>query len=236
MNEDNESPSGNLPAVRPYAVPPYRETGLRYAIAELHRKAHRTAFAWYIRKGRVPSPLPQILCATTSLDAFIKYNEDEPRIPAGSGPGSGEWTYGGGGDDGNDDKPVDAIYPIYPIEKFLLALLPAGRLLSAWGALAASLASVADGESDSEDVEWTLGNFKSPQRWANQIADRNWTPEEITDTIAAGEQYPAPNYVNPGNTATRYQNIDTGRFVVMDDVTNEILQISGEGFRPLYVP
>ncbi len=68
------------------------------------------------------------------------------------------------------------------------------------------------------------------------MRERGWTPEKITETILKGDKYEAPNKPNPGNTATRYQNSETGDFVVVDDTTNEILQISDKRFEPSEVP
>jgi hypothetical protein len=107
--------------------------------------------------------------------------------------------------------------------------------LSAWNSLAEGVGALAE-EDAAVNSEWVLGNFKSAVRWANQLASRNWTPEDITDTILNGDQFPAPNKVNPGNTATRYQNPDTGRYVVRDDVTNEILQVSRPDFTANILP
>lgn len=62
------------------------------------------------------------------------------------------------------------------------------------------------------------------------MADRGWTSEQITEAIQHGEQHPAPNKVNPGNPATRYVNPTTGRSVVMDNVTHQILHVGGDNF------
>lgn len=80
--------------------------------------------------------------------------------------------------------------------------------------------------------DWTLGDFKSLTKWENQMADRGWTPEQIDDILANGEQFNAPNKVYPQNSATRYIDLNTGRYIVRDDVTGEILQISKDGFKP----
>ena len=40
-------------------------------------------------------------------------------------------------------------------------------------------------------------------KWQTQVRRRGWTPELINEAIATGRRYPAPNYVNPGSTATR---------------------------------
>lgn len=84
---------------------------------DLHRKAHRVAFACYIRKGFVPPELIEIMAATRSPQSFLaKFNPDQPRAPAGS-PDGGQWTSEG---DGSGDTLTDAITPVYPLETALL--------------------------------------------------------------------------------------------------------------------
>ena len=62
------------------------------------------------------------------------------------------------------------------------------------------------------------------------MEQREWTPDKISTTIAKGKKSPAPNKVNKENTATRYEH--DGKFVVRDDKTKEILQVSGDDFKP----
>lgn len=62
-------------------------------LEEMNQEAGRLALAWYLRKGRVPRNICEIL--TASLEAFQKYNADQPRVPAGS-PDGGQWTDGDG--------------------------------------------------------------------------------------------------------------------------------------------
>lgn len=81
-------------------------------------------------------------------------------------------------------------------------------------------------------ITWTFGAHKSATTWQNQMNNRGWTVDQINEAIEKGEQFSAPNDVNPGNAATRYVNPTTGRYVVMDNVTNEILQLGGDGFIP----
>lgn len=76
---------------------------------------------------------------------------------------------------------------------------------------------------------WEL---KSPRKWANQLEKRDWTPDQITETIKEGSSYRVENRVNLGNEARQYTNPDTGKFVVRDEVTKEILQIGGKKFDP----
>lgn len=87
-------------------------------IVKLHRNAHNLAFACYIRKGFVPSPLPEIVEATTSLKAFLKYSPDQPRVPAGN-PGGGEWTSGDGGDGASDNNAEASSAPVTPNKDIL---------------------------------------------------------------------------------------------------------------------
>ncbi|MFZ8477390.1 hypothetical protein ACO1MN_14085, partial [Staphylococcus aureus] len=61
---------------------------------------------------------------------------------------------------------------------------------------------------------------------------RGWTPADITRALAEGMEFPAPNLVNPGNQAIRYE-LSPSRFVVRDEVTKDILQISRDDFNPL---
>lgn len=80
-------------------------------------------------------------------------------------------------------------------------------------------------------TEWKFGTFKGAQKWARQMAKRGWTEKQITEAIESGQRFPAPNNVNPANTATRYVHPATGRSVVVDDVTKEVLHIGGDGFK-----
>lgn len=113
------------------------------------------------------------------------------------------------------DPPITPVYP----EQWLLPLLGLGRLYNAW-----RLWKIA------KNTEWTLGKYKSEIRWGNQLKNRDWTPEQITDAIKHGKQYPAPNKISPSNKAIRYEH--EGRYIIRDKKTKEILQISGPKFTP----
>jgi RHS repeat-associated protein len=78
--------------------------------------------------------------------------------------------------------------------------------------------------------QWVYGAFKSAQKWAGQLAKRGWTPAQITEAITSGKQFSAVNMVNKANSATRYVHPVTGRSVVVDNVTRELLQVGGDGF------
>ena len=60
---------------------------------------------------------------------------------------------------------------------------------------------------------------------------RGWTPEQITEAIQGGERHSAQNLVNNGNPATRYVHPTTGRSVVLDNATNEVIHVGGDGFK-----
>jgi hypothetical protein len=57
------------------------------------------------------------------------------------------------------------------------------------------------------------------------------TPEPHTEAMQKGKTFSAENLVNKGNTATRYVHPETGRSVVIDDVTKEVIHVGGDGFK-----
>jgi RHS repeat-associated protein len=105
-----------------------------------------------------------------------------------------------------------------------------GIKLGAEALMAARAAKAADAAAEATSQSWSLGAFKSSTKWANQLLKRGWTSSEISDTIANGERFPATNNVNPANTATRYVSPSTGKSVVVDDVTQEVIHVGGSGF------
>jgi hypothetical protein len=48
--------------------------------------------------------------------------------------------------------------------------------------------------------------------------------------IANGQKFCAINDIIPGNSATRQVNPETGRSVIVDDVTREVIHVGGDGF------
>jgi RHS repeat-associated protein len=78
--------------------------------------------------------------------------------------------------------------------------------------------------------DWIFGSGKSIQKWERQMVQRGWTIEEISETIISGEKFPANNLVNKNHSATRYVNPTTGKSIVVDDITKEVIHIGGEGF------
>jgi hypothetical protein len=77
---------------------------------------------------------------------------------------------------------------------------------------------------------WTLGKNHTAQRWQNRLRKRGWTPAQITEAIQSGQSFAAPNLVNPAHSSTRYVHPTTGRSVVVDDETSEVIHVGGDGF------
>jgi hypothetical protein len=77
---------------------------------------------------------------------------------------------------------------------------------------------------------WKLGGNHSAEQWREKMQSRGWTADQISEAIATGQGVPAVNQVNPGNAATRYVHPATGRSVVVDDVTGEVIHVGGDGF------
>jgi RHS repeat-associated protein len=85
--------------------------------------------------------------------------------------------------------------------------------------------------SSSSSRKWKWGSHKSSQKVANQMTGRGWTDAQIDEAVDRGAQYSAPNNINPANGATRYVHPTTGRSVVIDNVTKEVLHVGGDGFK-----
>jgi RHS repeat-associated protein len=81
------------------------------------------------------------------------------------------------------------------------------------------------------ESKWVLGAGKSEARWAGQLERRGWTRQQITEAIESGSSFRAENLVNRGNSATRYVHPETGRSVVIDDITREVIHVGGDGFK-----
>jgi hypothetical protein len=58
-----------------------------------------------------------------------------------------------------------------------------------------------------------------------------WTKAEILETVENGLPYKVLNKATGGG-ATEYVNPTTGKFVVVDDATKQVLQVSGPGHLP----
>ncbi len=82
-----------------------------------------------------------------------------------------------------------------------------------------------------EPKPWKLGEFKPLEKWRSQMVKRGWTEQQINEAIEAGAKNPAQNLVNKGNPVTRYVHPRTGRSVVIDNVTGEVIHVGGDGFK-----
>jgi Colicin E5 ribonuclease domain len=72
-----------------------------------------------------------------------------------------------------------------------------------------------------------------------QMASRGgWTKESIVDTIQqaqeSGDVHAVTNKMT-GGAATEYVSPSTGRFVVVDNATKQVIQVSDSGFKPNYM-
>jgi len=77
---------------------------------------------------------------------------------------------------------------------------------------------------------WNYGDHKSQTKWENQMNQRGWTEQQINEAILFGDSYSAPNNINQGHGATRYVHPTTGRSIVIDNVTRQIIHVGGDGF------
>jgi RHS repeat-associated protein len=62
------------------------------------------------------------------------------------------------------------------------------------------------------------------------LIKRGWTPQEIQEAYDNGEQIPAVNKAN-GAAATRYVNPTTGKSVVIENDTGQVIHVGGSGFK-----
>jgi hypothetical protein len=118
------------------------------------------------------------------------------------------------------DLPLEAVYP----ELLIIPLLRTPRLIQAWREW------IADFSRRNTSEQWKLGSHKSEVKWANRLEPSNWTPSKISNVIKKGKRVSTYNAVNKTNPASRYELSDD--FLVVDDVTNEILAVS----RPNHIP
>ena len=67
-----------------------------------------------------------------------------------------------------------------------------------------------------------------------QMISRNWTTKEIADVVERGVAHEAINKAT-GGAATEFVDAATGRFVVVDNSTKQVIQVSGSGHLPNYL-
>ena len=71
---------------------------------------------------------------------------------------------------------------------------------------------------------------KATPKKQRQMQERGWNDKQVQEAVDKGEQIPAINK-ETGNSATRYVHPETGKSVVIDDVTEQPLQFGGKGFK-----
>lgn len=70
---------------------------------------------------------------------------------------------------------------------------------------------------------------KDPARLARQMRARGWTPGQVEEAVARGRSLPAVNK-ETGGPATRYIHPETGRSIMIDDVSGDVIHVGGDGF------
>jgi RHS repeat-associated protein len=75
----------------------------------------------------------------------------------------------------------------------------------------------------------TPGGIGYNSKIQRQMATRGWTPEQIDEAARSGNRIDAINKAT-GAPATRYVNPTTQQSVVIDNTTNEVIQVGGPDF------
>lgn len=70
---------------------------------------------------------------------------------------------------------------------------------------------------------------KDPVKLERQMAQRGWTWRQIEEAKAEGHGYPVINR-ETNASATRYIHPGTGRSVIIDDTTGDVIHVGGDGY------
>ena len=70
---------------------------------------------------------------------------------------------------------------------------------------------------------------KDPAKLARQMSVRGWTLDRVAEARESGERHPAVNR-ETGGPATRYIHPGTGRSMVIDDASGDVIHVGGDGF------
>ena len=73
--------------------------------------------------------------------------------------------------------------------------------------------------------------LKSEMKMRKDGPPANWTTKEIADVVERGVAHEAINKAT-GGAATEFVDAATGRFVVVDNSTKQVIQVSGSGHLP----
>jgi RHS repeat-associated protein len=66
----------------------------------------------------------------------------------------------------------------------------------------------------------------------NDMAERGWTQQDIQNVYQNGSTSTAIDRTAGGQPATQYLDPATGKFIVVNNTTGNVIQVSGPGFRP----
>ena len=85
-------------------------------------------------------------------------------------------------------------------------------------------------KSNDNQTRWSFGKSKCDKKWSNQMTERGWTRQQISEALAnKNSRVSATNNINPSNPAGRFTHPTTNQSIVIDEVTNEVIHIGGKG-------
>ncbi|MFN3838344.1 MAG: colicin E5-related ribonuclease [Brevundimonas sp.] len=70
---------------------------------------------------------------------------------------------------------------------------------------------------------------KRPEKLRRQMVGRGWTDDQIAEAVSKGVRVSTANR-ETDRPATRYIHPVTGRSVVIEDESGEIIHVGGDGF------
>ena len=70
---------------------------------------------------------------------------------------------------------------------------------------------------------------KRPDKLRRQMASRGWSEAQIAEAVAGGVRFATVNR-ETDRPATRYVHPRTGRSVVIEDESGEVIHVGGDGF------
>ena len=152
----------------------------------------------------------------------------EPKFNPYHDPDNGQFTFGpGDGDDsdeGNDSGGDNT--PATPMDSH-----PGSRFFPGVDAPAKPRDAELVG-----DKPGSIANYSTPKGFSygdgiqSEMGDRGWTPDLVDEAVESGNRIDAINKAN-GNPATRYESPSTGQSVIIDNVTNRIVQVGDSDFK-----
>ena len=115
----------------------------------------------------------------------------------------------------------------------LVTFLSAGTLPLLKGAITGATRAAAKGGGLFMKYQ---GNFvlnKNWKNWGNYLSKQGWSGKDIQQTLLKGQWSPhsGTNYLNPGNPMSIVTNPTTGKSLIIDNVTKEIIQLGKTGHK-----